>query len=53
MSYRLNRELADGVENVPLGIPEVGPYLKFVRNWFLLSVPDQGNSNSGWLIKRG
>lgn len=32
MTYRLKREVVDGVENVSLGIPEADAYLKFVRD---------------------
>ena len=32
MTYRLKREVVDGVENVSLAIPEADAYLKFVRD---------------------
>ena len=32
MSYRLKREVVDGVVNVSLGMPEADAYLKFVRD---------------------
>ena len=32
MSYRLKREVVDGVENIYLGMPEADAYLKFVRD---------------------
>ena len=32
MSYRLKREVVDGVVNISLGIPEADAYLKFVRD---------------------
>ena len=32
MTYRLKREVVDGVEDVSLGIPEADAYLKFVRD---------------------
>ena len=32
MSYRLKREVVDGVENISLGMPEADAYLKFVRD---------------------
>ena len=32
MSYRLKREVVDGVVNISLGMPEADAYLKFVRD---------------------
>jgi site-specific recombinase XerD len=32
LSYRLKREVVDGVANISLGIPEADAYLKFVRD---------------------